>query len=377
MHWTRFVAAVVVALALGVPRIGRADAAMDAKIEALVPDPEAVIAKAMAEFHDPALAIGIVSGDRLVWGKGYGTGAGGAPVDTGTIFQIGSTTKAFLATTLAIAVDRGKLDWDDRVVDLDPDFQLKDPWVTREFRVTDIMAQRSGLPGAANDLLGFLGFDQPAMIRSLRHVEPTSSFRNSFTYTNITHMLGQRVVAQAMGVADWPGLVAAEMFQPLGMSRTSLTAEAIEAGPNTTVGHLWTPDAAIEVPFTPAFPYGFGAAGAINSSVEDMAKWVRLHLADGSFEGKTIVSAENLAVTKTARVAIPKGLNYAMGWVVYETPNGTGDLAQRRDDILWRLCRDAARQRRRGDRSLQPDQRRHARRDRALDAGPAARQPRG
>ena len=51
--------------------------------------------------------------------------AGGAPVDTRTVFQIGSTTKAFLATTLAIMVDRGKLRWDDRVVDLDPDFQLK------------------------------------------------------------------------------------------------------------------------------------------------------------------------------------------------------------------------------------------------------------
>ena len=45
----------------------------------------------------------------------------------------------------------GKFHWDDRVVDLDPDFQLKDPWVTREFRVFDLLAQRSGLPPYAND----------------------------------------------------------------------------------------------------------------------------------------------------------------------------------------------------------------------------------
>ena len=38
----------------------------------------------------------------------------------------GSVTKGFLATTLAIAVDRGKFRWDDRVVDLDPEFRLKD-----------------------------------------------------------------------------------------------------------------------------------------------------------------------------------------------------------------------------------------------------------
>ena len=50
----------------------------------------------------------------------------GAPVDSRTVFQIGSAAKTFLATTIAIAVDRGERHWDDRVVDLDPEFQLKD-----------------------------------------------------------------------------------------------------------------------------------------------------------------------------------------------------------------------------------------------------------
>ena len=54
------------------------------------------------------------------------------------------------------------------------------------------------------------------------------------------------------------------------------------------------------MPFTPIFPYDFGGAGAINSTIEDLAPWVRLHLGDGMFDGKRIVSAENLAVTKTA-----------------------------------------------------------------------------
>ena len=55
--------------------------------------------------------------------------AGEGAVDPRNIFQIGSTTKAFLATSMALMADRGKLHWDDRVVDLEPDFQLKDPWV--------------------------------------------------------------------------------------------------------------------------------------------------------------------------------------------------------------------------------------------------------
>ena len=302
----------------------RADAGMDAQIAALEGALEAYVTRGMEMFDVPGVAVGIVAGDKLVYARGFGVGHKGGDDAVGpeSVFQIGSTTKAFLGTTLAIAVDKGKLGWDDRVVDLHPDFQLMDPWVTREFRVTDLMAQRSGLPAAANDTVGMLGFDQTAMIRSLRHVEPTSSFRNTFTYTNITHILTEEIVAEAMDAESWEALVTAEIFTPLGMADTSLTAEAIEAAPKGTTGHVWTAQGSIEAPFTPIFPYAFGGAGAINSTVDDMAEWLRLQLGDGAYAGKAMVTPENLAVTKTARVAINDRLAYAMGWVLQATPNG-------------------------------------------------------
>ncbi len=120
------------------------DAAAENRTQALIPDVEAYIANGMSAFDVPGLAIGIVAGDKLVYAKGFGLRSkGGEPVDTRRIFQIGSATKAFLAATMAIMVDRRKLRWDDRIVDLDPDFHLSDPWVTREFRVFDLLAQRS------------------------------------------------------------------------------------------------------------------------------------------------------------------------------------------------------------------------------------------
>ncbi|MFO1210577.1 MAG: serine hydrolase domain-containing protein [Amaricoccus sp.] len=301
-----------------------ADAAMDAKIEALVPKLETYIADGMKAFDDPGLAIGIVSGDRLVYAKGFGvTRKGGTPVDPETIFQIGSTTKAFLATTLAIGVDRGLFHWEDRVVDLSPEFQLEDPWVSQEFRVFDLLAQRSGMPPYANDMVGMLGADQAQMVRSLRFVEPVSSFRSTFAYTNITHIAAGRMAAKAFGMPSWEDVLHATIFAPLGMARSSSSAEAIEAADNATVGNRYTPDGSVEVPFTPIFPYNFAGAGAINSTVDDLSRWVRVHLADGSFEGKPLVSPENLAVTKTARVALNDKLAYAMGWVLQATPNGT------------------------------------------------------
>src|SRR5882757_7322727 len=159
---------IVVALTLNLPNTAKAaepsktKATIEGRVQELIPEIEAYITSGMKGFDIPGLAIGIVANDRLIYAKGFGvrSKSNGLPVDTRTVFQIGSTTKAFVTATIAIMVDRGKLRWDDRVVDLDPGFQLKDPWVTREFRVFDLLAQRSGLPAYANDMLVALGFDR-------------------------------------------------------------------------------------------------------------------------------------------------------------------------------------------------------------------------
>ena len=306
----------------------KTEAAMEDRVKALIPEFEAYTASGMKAFDVPGLAMGIVVGDKLVYAKGFGvrSKAGGAPVDTRTVFQIGSNAKAFLTTTMAIMVDRGKLRWDDRVVDLEPEFQLKDPWVTREFRVFDLAAQRSGLPPYVNDLLFSLDFDEAALIRSLRHVEPVTSFRTTFAYTNITHLVAGRIVAKAAGAADWNTVLRQELLDPLGMKDSSYTAEAIEAASNHAMGYRWTPEGTIEMPFTPIFPYHAGASGDINSTVEDMARWVRCQLGNGTFEGRRLVSKENLAVTRTPKVAMNDQSSYALGWLITQTPNG---------NILW------------------------------------------
>jgi CubicO group peptidase (beta-lactamase class C family) len=300
-------------------------APMAARVKALIPDLEAYIESAMKAYDLPGLAIGIVTGDRLVYARGFGvrSKAGGAPVDTRTAFQIGSLTKGFLATTMAIMVDRGKVHWDDRVVDLYPAFQLQDAWVTREFRIFDLMAQRSGLRPLVNDVVGLLGYAEPTMIRSLRDVEPVSSFRTTFAYTNVTHLLTGRIVASLAGTPDWNAVAQRELLDPLGMAETSFTAEAMKAAANRAEGHRWTPDGTSEVSVEPLFPYGLGAAGNINSTLEDMARWLRLQLANGSFEGRRIVSPDSLAYTRLPKVAVEDKVSYAMGWYVARTRNGS------------------------------------------------------
>ena len=168
---------------------------------------------------------------------------------------------------------------------------MMDPWVTREFRVFDLLAQRSGLPPLVNDMVAMLGFDEAALIGSLRNVEPVASFRTTFAYTNITHLLASRIVADAAGTADWSAVLQTELLDPLGMNgHDPIPSKPSRRAANHAIGHRWSPDGVVEVPFTPIFPYHLSGAGNINSNVEDMAHWLRLQLGNGSFEGKRLVS---------------------------------------------------------------------------------------
>jgi Beta-lactamase len=150
-----------------------------------------------------------------------------------------------------------------------------------------------------------------------------SSFRTTFAYTNITHILAGRIVAKAEGEADWNAVLQSDILDPLGMKDSTYSAAAITSAANHAHGYRFTADGSVEVPFED-FPYTYDGAGDINSNIEDMAKWVSLQLADGTTpDGKRIVSTENLAYTRTPKVAITDRASYALGWAIQQMPNGS------------------------------------------------------
>ena len=149
-----------------------------------------------------------------------------------------------------------------------------------------------------------------------------SSFRTTFAYTNITHVIAGRIVAKAEGAADWNAVLQSNILDPLGMKDSTHSVAAITAAANHARGYRYTAEGSIEVPFED-FPYNYDGAGDINSHIEDMAKWVSLQLAGGTAQdGKRVVSAENLAYTHTPKVAINDKVSYALGWAIQQTPNG-------------------------------------------------------
>lgn len=294
-----------------------------ADVDAVVPALEHYIEGFMAEAGIPGVAVGIVADDRLVYARGFGVRemGGDAPVDPETVFQIGSITKSFAAGTEAVLVDRGKLGWSDRVIDHFPALRMYDPWVTRELRVEDLLAQRSGMTPYVLGEMVALGYSRDAMVEAVRHVVPVTSFRAAFGYQNVMHLIAERVVMAASGAPSWEALLREALLGPLGMSATSNTAEAIEANPDHATGHSRAGGSVHPIPFDPAF-YEVGAAGNINSNIVDMSRWLRLQINRGEIDGKRIVGEAALTETWKPRVAVSDTAAYATGLVTQWGPAG-------------------------------------------------------
>jgi CubicO group peptidase (beta-lactamase class C family) len=175
------------------------------------------VTAAMAEWRVPGLALAVVKGDSVVVIRGYGVRrAGGTePVDPETVFAIGSAGKAFTTAALAILRDEGRLDWDDRVVDRLPDFQLADDDLTRDVRIRDLVTHRTGLPGGGRANLLFFGsrYDRREILRRIRHLAPSAGLRAEFQYQNLMFLAAGEVVAQVAG-ASWDTFVRDRIFGP-------------------------------------------------------------------------------------------------------------------------------------------------------------------
>jgi|RhiMetdeSRZDD1v2_1073273.scaffolds.fasta_scaffold44283_2 CubicO group peptidase (beta-lactamase class C family) len=265
-------------------------------------DFDAYVAKAMKDWKVPGMAIAIVRNDSIVLAKGYGVRKLGeaTPVDPHTIFAIGSASKAFTAAAVAMLVDDGKMKWDVPVTTYLPGFQMYDPYVTRELTVRDVLSHRSGL--ARGDLVWYASdYSRDEVLRRVRYLKPSWSFRSNFGYQNIMFLAGGQAAAAASG-RDYDTLIKERIFTPLGMHESYTSVRPLAALPDVAQPYAdldgvvtWVPYANID---------NIAPAGSINSNVLDMAQWVRLQLGGGKINGKQLISSGNLAQMHTPQMVI-------------------------------------------------------------------------
>src|SRR5215212_5167966 len=115
--------------------------------DATLRDFEADIEAALQTFRVPGAAVSLVQGDEIVFNRGFGVRnlASGEPVTPRTRFRNGSITKSMTALLLATLVDERVFGWDDRVVDLWPEFEAPTPKLTQSLRLRDLLGMASGI----------------------------------------------------------------------------------------------------------------------------------------------------------------------------------------------------------------------------------------
>jgi len=254
---------------------------------------EQAIAKAMSTFQVPGVAVAIVKDNKVVMSKGFGVIEHGksAKVTADTLFGIASNTKAMTAAILAGLVDEGKLTWHTKVIDIIPEFQMPNAYVTREFTVTDLLAHNSGLGLGAGDLMIWphTSLTNADIIKGLKYLPEVSSFRSEFAYDNLMYIIAGEVITRVTG-QPWAEVIQQRIFNPLGMKNTRATFSLIDKQ-NKNVARAHVPLKGSLNVVGGNFLEKFSSAGSVASSVNDMSFWLLAQLNQGAY-GK-ILDDEN------------------------------------------------------------------------------------
>jgi CubicO group peptidase (beta-lactamase class C family) len=267
------------------------------------------VARAMKTFDVPGIALAIVKDDAVVIAKGYGVRKLGdpAPVDAKTLFGIASNTKVFTATALGLLVEEKKIEWDAPVVHYLPGFAMWDPYVTRELSVRDLLVHRSGLGLGAGDLLWWPSstYDRKEVVRRIRYIQPATGFRTAYAYDNVLYLVAGELI-EAISGQSWETFVGTRILAKVGMTGSNVRHSAAAAGGNVAATHA--PIDGTVKPIAPFDSDNTNPAGGINSSAEDMAKWLRVQLARGKLPDGSRLFSEATALQLTTIVTpLPAG----------------------------------------------------------------------
>ena len=308
------------------------------------------IARMLIDWQAAGVAVAVVQGTELIYAKGFGLREvdEAVPIDPDTLFQVGSTTKAFTAAAVGILVEEGKLSWDDPVVEHLPWFRVQDAWVTQQLTIRDTLTHRSGITGGWYFALTVT--DPERAVRDLRYARCDGALRDCYLYSNPMYAVAGKVIEAASG-STWGEFIRERLLKPLGMRRSGTSpyefwdqrhvaaaffgsAPAAAYGreqardPNVAMPHAFKEDGTVIVMPWQSYDSA-AAAGSLVSSAVEMGNWLLMHLNEGRFSGRSILKPETvreLHALQNARLAAQPpfdsdqfplsagSCHYAMGW---------------------------------------------------------------
>lgn len=278
---------------------------------------------AMKKFDVPGAAIAIVKGKDIVYARGFGYRdvEKQLPVTPDTLFAIGSSTKAFTTFVLGTLVDEGKMEWEKPVRTYIPWFKLYDTSAGEHLTPRDLVTHRSGLP--RHDLVWYNNYDASRqwLVERLAYLEPTADLRTQFQYNNLMFVTAGYLTEVITG-KPWEQNVRDRILDPLGMRRTTFSIVEMQKDTDFSQPYEKKEGHVVKLPFRRIT--NIGPAGAINSSVNEMSRWVMVHLNGGKYEGKELAKASTVDDMHSPHMTMGEpsdrpeitAPDYGMGWFV-------------------------------------------------------------
>ena len=284
-------------------------------VEARLQGFDSYMEQVMKDWNAPGIGIGIVMGDKLVFARGYGFRDYGkkVPYTITTTQPIASNSKLFTAVALGLLVEDGKLRWDDPIKQFVPSIRFYNDELDRSVTIRDMLSHRTGV--TRHDSIWYKStFTRRELWDRLRYLEPSAPIRTKFLYNNLMYTAAGQVIEELSG-KSWEQFVQSRLFEPLGMSHSTLTIEDNIKGPEPAVPYSERRDSTelYRQPYYTA-EVAIAPAGAINSNVQDLSRWVIALLNKGKVDGKQVIPEAVLRETMAPLLAMPNAALETRGW---------------------------------------------------------------
>ena len=288
---------------------------------------DSMVERGMELWHVPGMAVTVVSSSKGMYQKGFGRteADGGLAVDKHTLFANASTTKAMVAAGILMLVDESKLSLDDPVIKHIPELHFKDPLLTEQLTVRDLLAHRTGLP-STDGWTFFQEMPLEEQISRLSAVPAAAPLRTRLIYQNTMYELAGLVIERLSG-QRWDYFLTERLWQPIGMMETYGTRGGIKQGQSYVRPYFFNEEKLEMAEWD--FPGDLAdAAGSAWTSIHDMGLWAQFLLrggvaADGSrlitedrfeemFKPQHLIAIEDFY--PTTALTQPDWTSYGLGW---------------------------------------------------------------
>lgn len=262
----------------------------------------AQINECMARTGVPGVAVGVLfNGQEETVGVGHTNQQHPLPVRPDTLFQIGSISKTMTATVAMRLVEEGKLDLDTPLHHYLPTLRLQDNTATTQATLRHLFTHTGGWVG---DYFEDTGRGEDALERyvaNMAHLPQSTPLGKLWSYNNAGFSLAGRVIEAVTG-QPFETVVQEYLFAPLGMTMSFFFPEDVMIH-RFAVGHTVTAtETTIATPW--ALRRSAHAAGGVTSTIIDMLRYARFHLAGGrAANGSPLMQPATVTTMQTRQAA--------------------------------------------------------------------------